>query len=172
MILVTSKDGQVPDQVVLLHRLLKLTNRLMAPFTTHVARHHDISLNEFRMLMTLGRWGDQASHELADSTGVSAMSVSRAVTALENNGRITVTVDPDNRRRKRLSLTKEGRALYERIAPQSERVADYLFSRLSGTDLDAMARIVDSLIETIDDVDDEGHSRFLEETRLGEEAAQ
>ena len=53
----------------LLHQLLKLTNRLMAPFSTHLSHRYKISVNEFRMLMTIGQLGRSASHELAELTG-------------------------------------------------------------------------------------------------------
>ena len=149
----------------LMHRLLKLTNRLMAPFTTHLAARHRISLNEFRLLMTLGRYGEQASHELATHTGVNVMSVSRAVAALESHGRIRVAVDPANRRRKQLSLTSEGRALYEIMRPEADRVADYLLSRLSPHDLAALDRIADTLIATLEETDDAGRSLLIERTR-------
>jgi DNA-binding MarR family transcriptional regulator len=165
----TSESGGAADAQVdrgsLLHRLLKLTNRLMAPFSTHLATRHQISLNEFRMLMTLGRYGTRASHELADQTGVNAMSVSRAVTALERRGWIRVETDPANRRRKVLDLTKEGASLYKTMRPQSDRVADYLLSRLSAADIEALDRIVDTLIETLEETDEEGNSVFLEQTR-------
>ena len=155
-----------PDGLTgLMHRLLKLTNRLMAPFTTHLAARHRISINEFRLLMTLGRYGEHASHELAAHTGVNAMSVSRAVAALERDGRIDVAVDPANRRRKTLSLTTKGRALYEVMRPEADRVADYLFSRLSPEDLAALDRIVDTLVDALEETDPQGRSLFIERTR-------
>ena len=117
------------------------------------------------MLMTLGRWGEQASHELAESTGVSAMSVSRAVGALEKNGRIKVETDPTNRRRKRLRLTAQGRKLFEMAEPQSDRVAAYLFQELSQEELATLDRIVDKLLHALEEVDEQGRSRFIEETR-------
>ena len=154
-----------------MHRLLKLTNRLTAPFSTHLATRHKISLNEFRLLMTLGRYGDRASHELAAQTGVNAMSVSRAVAALERRARIKVAVDPDNRRRKRLSLTADGAALYAQMQPESDLVAEYLLGRLSRSDLAALDRIVDTLIEALEETDAQGRSLFIERTRPGSGAA-
>ncbi|OJW71067.1 MAG: MarR family transcriptional regulator [Sphingomonadales bacterium 63-6] len=153
------------DRVRMLHQLLKLTNVLMAPFSTHLADRYKISLNEFRLLMTIGALGATASHEVADLTGVNVMSVSRAVATLERNGRIGVATDPANRRRKVLTLTEEGRRLYDIMRPQSEKVAEYLFSELDGRDVAALERILDRLIETLEARDDSGKWRFLEETR-------
>ncbi|MEO6041491.1 MAG: MarR family winged helix-turn-helix transcriptional regulator [Croceibacterium sp.] len=150
---------------VLLHQLLKLTNRLMAPFSTHLAHRYRISLNEFRLLMTIGELGRSASHELAALTGVNVMSVSRAVATLERHGRISVTLDPANRRRKWLSLTDEGRRLYEIMRPQSENVANYLFSALSEDETVMLDRLVTKLIDTLEARDEAGRSLFIERTR-------
>ena len=149
----------------MLHELLKLSNRLMAPFATHLADRYRISLNEFRLLMTIGSLGTTASHEVAEKTGVNVMSVSRAVAALERNGRISVATDPANRRRKVLSLTEEGRRLYAIMRPQSAKVAEYLFSELDCEDIATLDRILGKLIETLEAKDENGNSRFLEATR-------
>jgi DNA-binding MarR family transcriptional regulator len=156
-------DGR--GDVALLHGLLKLTNRLMAPFSTHLAHRHRISLNEFRMLMTIGALGRSASHELAELTGVNVMSVSRAVATLERHGRIEVRQDPANRRRKWLALTAEGQQLYEQMRPQTQKVADYLFSDLSATEASDLTRLVDRLIATLEAKDESGQSLFIERTR-------
>ena len=153
------------DRVAMMHNLLKLTNRLMAPFSTHLAHRHKISLNEFRMLMSIGALGQTASHELADITGVNVMSVSRAVATLERHGRIAVCQDPANRRRKWLTLTPEGERLYHLMRPQSEKVADYLFSALSEDQAQQLDTIVDHLIATLEASDADGESLFLRSTR-------
>jgi DNA-binding MarR family transcriptional regulator len=149
----------------LLHQLLKLTNRLMAPFSTHLAHRYKISLNEFRLLMTIGTLGRSASHELAELTGVNVMSVSRAVATLERHGRLKVTPDPKNRRRKWLTLTPEGERLYAIMRPQSEKVAAYLFSALSDEETAELGKLVDKLIGTLEAKDERGRSLFLEKTR-------
>lgn len=149
----------------MLHQLLKLTNRLMAPFSTHLSDRYKISLNEFRLLMVIGGMGVTASHEVAELTGVNVMSVSRAVSALERHGRISVTTDPTNRRRKELTLTEEGRRLYEIMRPQSEKVAHFLFSELDDDEVTLLDSILDKLILTLEARDGEGNSRFIEETK-------
>tara|TARA_A100001391_G_scaffold1033_5_gene1459 strand:- start:16928 stop:17422 length:495 start_codon:yes stop_codon:yes gene_type:complete len=153
------------DEAVVLHRLLKLTNRLMAPFSTHLSHRYRISLNEFRVMMTIGALGRTASHEVAELTGVNAMSISRAVATLQRHGRITVIVDEGNRRRKWLSLTEEGERLYQLMKPQSEKVALYLFDAISPAELEAFDGIVEKLIERLDATDEDGNSLFLESTK-------
>ena len=149
----------------MLHQLLKLTNRLMAPFSTHLAHRYRISLNEFRLLMTTGALGRTASHELAELTGVNVMSVSRAVATLERHGRIEVVRDPANRRRKWLSLTDEGQRLYQLMRPQSEKVAEYLFSDLDAGEVAQLQSTLTRLIATLEARDDEGRSLFIERTK-------
>ena len=162
---VSEPDGRVGT----LHRLLKLNNRLMAPFSTHLSHRHNISLNEFRLLMAIGRLGASASHELAEHTGVNAMSVSRAVQTLQRHGRLTVEPDPHNRRRKVLRLTPEGRRLYELMRPQTHAVADYLLSDLSEADLAKLDELVGKLIARLEATDEKGRSLFLERTKPPEE---
>jgi DNA-binding MarR family transcriptional regulator len=149
----------------MLHDLLKLTNRLMAPFSTHLAHRYRISLNEFRLLMTIGALERTASHEVAELTGVNVMSVSRAVATLQRHGRVAVVRDEGNRRRKWLTLTDEGRRLYEAMRPQSDKVADYLFDGIAPAELDAMADMITRLIERLEATDAKGRSTFLEATR-------
>ena len=149
----------------LLHDLLKLQNRLMAPFSTHLSHRYRISLNEFRLLMTIGALGQTASHEVAEITGVNVMSVSRAVATLQRHGRVEVVRDEGNRRRKWLTLTDEGRRLYEAMRPQSDKVADYLFDGLDKAELATLADLVTRLTDRLEAADDKGRSRFLEVTR-------
>ncbi len=153
------------DRVQSLHNLLKMQNRLMAPFSTHLEHRHKISLNEFRLLMLIGHLGCAASHELVERTGVNAMSVSRAVTTLHKHGRIEVNTDPANRRRKMLRLTAEGRRLYEAMLPATEKVADYLFEALGPAELAAFDRTIATLTAALEAQDERGQSLFLERTR-------
>ena len=161
----TENEQAGGDKAAMLHQLLKLTNRLMAPFSTHLAHRYKISLNEFRLLMTIGRLGRTASHELAEITGVNVMSVSRAVATLQRHGRIEVVRDTANRRRKWLTLTEEGQRLYAIMRPQGEKVAAYLVSDLSDGETAQLGTILARLIDTLEAKDGQGRSLFLERTK-------
>lgn len=154
-----------------MNHLLKLTNRLMAPFSIHLEKRYKISLNEFRVLMVIGQMGVTASHEIAQILGVNTMAVSRAVAALHRHGRINVATDPQSRRRKTLKFTAEGQRLWSEMMPQSVKVADYLFEALSTDEVVAFDNYVRTLTDRLEAQDPRGRSVFLERTRPGEEPA-
>lgn len=148
-----------------LHNILKLANRLMAPFSTYLANQHRITLNEFRVMMLIGHYGSAASHELVELTGVNAMSISRAVSTLEKHDRVCSVPDPSNRRRKHLKLTDEGERLFRAMRPSTDLVADYLLSRLKPHEKATLDHILQTLIETLEAKDEQGRSLFMEQTR-------
>jgi DNA-binding MarR family transcriptional regulator len=149
---------------VLTH-ILKLHNRLLAPFSVHLEKRHKIGVYEFRVLMTVGRLGTAASHEVAELTGVNTMAISRAVAVLKRQRRLLVATDTNNRRRKTLRLTAVGRSLYEQMQPTTAKVARYLFEALRPDEIVAFDRFVRTVTEKLEATDEAGRSLFLERTR-------
>lgn len=160
-----AKDSDPADPLDVLHRLLKLGNRLGAPFSQHLEKRFRVTVNEFRVIMLIGRQGAAASHELADISGVTTMSISRAVTSLERKGWIACSVDDNNRRRKILRLTRDGKKLYKAMLPTADKVARYLFNSLRVDEILAFDRYVTTLIDSLEAHDDDGRSIFIEKTR-------
>jgi len=156
------------DTLNLVH---KLTNKLAAPFSTYLERQHDISFNEFRLLMIIGQNPNAASHELVALTGVSPMSVSRAVSTLAKDGRISVSRDAKNGRRKVLTLTPEGRRLYEAMQGPTDLVARYLLSDLDMDEILTFNQMLKRLIGTLEATDSGGQSLFLAATKPGDSEA-
>lgn len=148
-----------------LNTVLKLNNKVMTPFSTFLERQHKISLNEFRLLMLIGRHPGSASHELVEMSGVTPMSVSRAVTTLHKHGRIATDRDPTNGRRKIHFLTEEGRKLFEYMLPLANLVADYLVLPLNSSELNSFNDLISKLMDGLEKTDAEGKSAFLEYVR-------
>lgn len=153
------------DRMQVMNHLLKLTNRLMAPFSIHLEKRYKISLNEFRVLMLIGQLGTTASHELANILGVNTMAVSRAVAALHRHGRITVETDPRSRRRKTLQLTEDGAQLWREMMPATIKVADYLLEALRPDEVMAFDHHLRTLTARLEAQDLSGRSVFLERTK-------
>ena len=161
----TAKQSDLSRDAEMLHNILKLANRLMAPFSLYLANQHRISLNEFRVMMLIGHYGSAASHELAELTGVNVMSISRAVSTLEKHDRVISVADPANRRRKKLTLTAEGERLFRAMRPATDLVADYLLSDLKPHEKAVLDHVLHTLIATLEAKDAAGRSLFMEHTR-------
>ena len=154
--------GGAPDDI--LRRFLKLENRIMTPFTEHIKKRYRISLNEFRLLMLIGRLEVTASHELAEVVGVNTMMVSRGIAVLERHGRIQIDLDPRNLRRKVLRLSPKGRALYEQMVPHTRELAKYMFEAMSPKELQAFDGYLVAITNRLEALDSEGNSIFLQRT--------
>ena len=134
---------------LLLYRLLKLSNLIETPFFAGDAVRYQISMNELRVLMTLAPMGEAASHEIGEVAGVHPMNVSRAVAALRRSGRLTERSDPQNRRRKLLTLTAEGRKLYRTLMPHVQEVSAKLFAGMTSEEMITLSRLLAGMTERI-----------------------
>jgi DNA-binding MarR family transcriptional regulator len=137
----------------LLYHLLKLSNLVGRPFFTHFADRYDLTLNDVRVLMSLSHVGQAASHELCDATGMHPMNVSRSVARLKRLGRVTDRADPDNRRRKLLTPTAEGWALYRKLAPHVSAISEFTLANLSEREVEFLSSLIAVLAERLESVD-------------------
>ena len=137
----------------LLYRLLKLSNLINRPFFTHFADRHDLTLNDVRVLMGLAHAAQAASHELCEATGMHPMNVSRSVARLRRQGRVIEQADPANRRRKLLTPTEEGWALYHKLAPHVKVLSEFVFDSLSQREVEFLSSLIAGLSERLETVD-------------------
>jgi len=155
-----SRAGDVKQEVdpivspqVVWYRLLKLTNLMGRPFFTRFAQQYELSINDWRVVTTLASMPEAASHELCQVTGMHPMNVSRSVATLRKQGRVSERTDPTNRRRKILSLTDKGWEVYNHGVPQVRRMAQFLFSSMSPLEVEFFDRLVDLLVDRLEEVD-------------------
>ena len=74
-----------------------------------------ITAGEARTLATIARFGPMRQHDLADMTGLGAMSVTTVLDGLEKAGLIRRSTDPNDRRAKQVSVTEDAAALLARL---------------------------------------------------------
>ena len=81
------------------------------------------------------------------------MNVSRSVAALRRSGRVEERRDPDNPRRKILSLTPEGLSLHRKLTPHVDAISEFAFSAMSAEDEAFFDELLELLIVRLQAVD-------------------
>ena len=118
----------------------ELTGRLRAHFE-RVAAAVDLTPMQARALFVT-RDPVPMGH-LADTLHCDASNVTGIVDRLESRGLMTREVDPEDRRRRRLVVTEDGRALADEL--QARVATDHPLLDLGDADLAALHRILSSL---------------------------
>lgn len=141
----TTKLGLAGTDAQLLIELLKFATVVTRPMKATVAAHHDLSVNELRMLMCLSGEGALAGQEIAGLMSMAPMNVSRALARLEALGWIERVEDGHDRRRQPVQLSKAGWKAYNSILPDIRETARWLFAPLAGADRRKMLAMIAKL---------------------------
>jgi DNA-binding MarR family transcriptional regulator len=115
-------DGQVG------FLLRRATQRHLAIFTT---RMPDLTPRQFAALAKLDEIGATSQNLLGRETAMDAATIKGVVDRLEERGLVEVADDPNDRRRRVLALTEEGRALFAELAPVARRITEETLSPLT-----------------------------------------
>lgn len=137
------------DDDSLFFKLVRVVNLTARPFVETLARQHQISLNEWRVMVVLVSHPGMASHEVAEITGLDKMSVSRALAALEHHGRVQRRADPADARRSLLELNTTGRQLFERLSVMATQREAQLFGGLDREETLQLGRTLDRLAAAV-----------------------
>lgn len=111
--------------------------------TRDVLRGEDLPLLEWRLLFSVARFGSCHLAHISRRTSIDPAHGSRAAAALEKKGLITRCDDPDNRRRKLISLTPDGVELFNRIWPRARQRVRRITDQLNREDFEELKRLLD-----------------------------
>lgn len=111
-------DSASPEATRVALQLGTLFRRMLsyggAANTLLASEAYNLSFLEFKAMMNLGVYEQHCScclADIAESTGASMPAVSRAIDALVRSGLVSREEDPEDRRRRLISLTDEGHNL-------------------------------------------------------------
>ena len=138
----------LPADSSLFFKLVRVVNLTARPFSESVGRQHQLSLNEWRVMVVLASHPGVAATDVSDSTGLDKMTVSRSLAALERHGRLRRAPHEDLRKT-RLHLSADGKRLFTRIGRQAERREAELFSSVTAGERKALGRTLDKLIAAV-----------------------
>jgi len=121
------------------------TTRMQRAMVRDVLREEDLPLLEWRLLFSVARFGSCHLAYITQRTSIDPAHGSRAVTALERKGLIARSDDPHNRRRKVISLTTEGVALFKKIWPRAQGLTQRVTDALDPRDFAEIKRLMGAL---------------------------
>lgn len=128
----------------------------------HALRHHarglGFDLREWRILQLLGADGRSTIFAIADRIAMDRGGTSRSVARLERRGLVTRTDDPADRRRSRVELTEEGRAVHDEIARFALAREARLLRNFAPADSARLRRDLNALVAEADAMIAEGWS--------------
>ncbi len=146
----------LPNDSALYFKLVRVVNLTARPFVEKLALQHRLSLNEWRVMIVLASHPGCAGHEIAQTTGLDKMSVSRAIAALDRHGRVAKRADTRDARRTLLELNRDGRRLFEAIGASGRQRELQLFAGFDATSKEHLERLVDRLLGALEAADAAG----------------
>ena len=127
------------------YRITRLAERVSRSLAGVYADRFGISVPQWRVLATVHEFPGLAATVVAQRCNLDKVKVSRAVTALEQQGYLVRTRDDSDGRASHLHLSEEGSRLFSEIAPLAMEWEAELLADLGANERAAVADLLDRL---------------------------
>jgi DNA-binding MarR family transcriptional regulator len=134
--------------------LIKRVERGVRAELDEVLRSLKVTTPEYTAMSVLGRRGGLSSAQLARRSFVSAQAMNQIVAALERNGWLERTVDPDHGRILRAKLTHRGEAVLKACDDATARVERALLAKLSRQEANLLRQLLESCVASLGQPED------------------
>jgi DNA-binding MarR family transcriptional regulator len=124
------------------YRLSVASNAVSSRISQSYRRRFGLKIAEWRIIAILAEHPRMTPQFLGEATRMDKITVSRASAALLDRGLVEAADNPEDGRSHLLSLTHDGRQLYDEIAPQALAMEDRLVSALTA---DERAKLMELL---------------------------
>jgi DNA-binding MarR family transcriptional regulator len=133
------------------YRLSILTNRISSAIARHYSDRFGLTIPEWRVMAVLGQTPGLSARQVAERTAMDKVQVSRAVQSLLTAKRLTRVADANDGRVSQLSLSGEGRAIYDELVPVALELEREFLSVLTDKEYQALDRLLAKLSQGIDE---------------------
>ncbi len=137
------------DSDSLFFKLVRVVNLAARPFNDNIGKAHHLTLNEWRAMVVIASHPGVAAADIAESTGLDKMAVSRAIAGLDADGRLLKKPDPADHRRSQLFLSAEGQRVYARVGRTARQREAALYQGLEPGELERLGNTLDKLIAAV-----------------------
>lgn len=143
---VPPRGRQLPLDSSLFFKLVRVVNLTARPFQAGMGKAHQLTLNEWRVMVVLASHPGSAATDISEATGLDKMSVSRGLSGLRRLDRVLLRSDSNDQRRSQVYLSKAGCKLFALIGGHAMQREAELFKGVSAQELNAMGRTLDKLV--------------------------
>jgi DNA-binding MarR family transcriptional regulator len=139
----------LPVDSSLFFKLVRVVHLAARPFHDTVGKSNHLTLNEWRAMVVLASHPGVAAADIAESTGLDKMAVSRAIAGLDKAGWLLRKPDPADQRRSRLFLSADGQRVFTQVGRSAKRREAELFRGLQARELEQFNATLDKLIAAV-----------------------
>lgn len=144
----SSKDeARLSLQAFIPYRLNSLAQVVSDGFAVAYSEIFGISPPEWRVLATLGEFREMSAKDISQHSRMHKTRVSRAVLSLEKRRLLIRAPSAVDRREEILSLSPDGREIYDAISPMAKHYQESLLAGLSEADRETLDRLIRHLME-------------------------
>lgn len=138
-------SDELPLHQFLTYRLSRVQAKLNAQASAMLRVHAGLTLSQWRILALVGAAGQTRLSDLSRIAAMDKGLLSRNLKALIAGGMVLSKQDDIDQRVQHLSLSKSGKALFERTLPKMRKRQNHLRSSLTVLELDMLYTALDKL---------------------------
>jgi DNA-binding MarR family transcriptional regulator len=131
------------------YRMVHLAANISLALSKIYKQEFDITIPEWRVLAQLAEQKKLYSKNIGEITSMNKSKVSRAVKALESKAYLIRQTDKNDNRAAYLSLTSQGKTLYQNIAPKALQWERQFIGVLEASEHRNLMKILDKLDQQV-----------------------
>ncbi|MBQ4847277.1 MarR family transcriptional regulator [Pseudoalteromonas sp. MMG005] len=132
------------------YRLVKLANKVSHAFSEVYFEEAGLSMPQWRAVAHLAQRETCSAKTLCDLTEIDKSTMSRAVKQLTDKGIIELCTDANDKRAKLLSLTSEGKALFNQLSEKAQQWESDVLASLSHSERDTLLSVISKVEQRVD----------------------
>lgn len=144
------------------YRLSIAANRVSRLFSRRYTAAFGLTIPEWRVLATIGRFGTLSPSAVTEWTAMDKVKVSRAAASLVARGLVRQSPDPNDGRGRRLQLTRKGASMHQGVVPLARELETTLADGLSRTEWVALNKALTRLNAHVQSIEGPDHGEAVD----------
>lgn len=127
------------------YRLSILSNVVSSTIAKTYRNKFELSVTEWRIMAVLGEFPGLSGEEVSLKTQIEKSMLSRAIQKLLKRNLIERSIDSSDRRKQILTLSSEGKKIYQQVVPMSLQYETELLQCFNSEEQQQFSQLVDRL---------------------------